>query len=104
MTTRRLLKDQMAVVVASDSGTKDCAMWHVHNVTASFNNHLCIGLKKTHITRISNSISYLSSFTITAIAGNATQSTVITLPMGAVIGDTYFIMFYKCFMMFTSIL
>ena len=29
VTTRRLLEEQMAVVVASDSGTKDDAMWHV---------------------------------------------------------------------------
>ena len=29
VTTRRLLEEQMAVVVASDSGTKDDAMLHV---------------------------------------------------------------------------
>ena len=30
--TRRLLEEQMAVVVAFDSGTKDDAMWHVPQV------------------------------------------------------------------------
>ena len=29
VTTRRLLEEQMAVVVAADSGMKDDAMWHV---------------------------------------------------------------------------
>ena len=32
VTTRRLLEEQMAVVVASDSGTKDDAMWHVPHI------------------------------------------------------------------------
>ena len=32
VTTRRLLEEQMAVVVAADSGTKDDAMWHVPQV------------------------------------------------------------------------
>ena len=38
VTTRRLLDEQMAVVVASDSGRKDDAMW-CHNATAVTRNN-----------------------------------------------------------------
>ena len=34
--TRRLLEEQMAVVVASNSGTKDDAMWHVPQLRKHF--------------------------------------------------------------------
>ena len=36
--TRRLLEEQMAVVVASDSGTKDNAMWHVPQLLRDLEN------------------------------------------------------------------
>ena len=34
--TRRLLKEQMAVVIAFDSDTKDDAMWHVPQCDQSY--------------------------------------------------------------------
>ena len=44
VTTRRLLEEQMAVVVASDSGTKDDGMWHVPHMFMmiySMQNFIC---------------------------------------------------------------
>ena len=41
VTTRRLLEEQMAVVVAADSGAKKDAMWHVpHYVPIICQNYL----------------------------------------------------------------